>query len=112
MEEMVWVNVQARRMEVNLAPSKGSKRDTMATANDPNLSDPSTANLSDPNNSSDLNRGDQISSATTAATQGTRLRIAGQAGHETASGLARVNHHLVTSGLNIMLRISRLRLRW
>jgi hypothetical protein len=109
MEEMVWVNVQARRMEVNLAPSKGSIRDTMATANDPNSS---TANLSDPSSSIDLIKSDQISSATTAATQGTQLRIAGQAGLEMASGLARVNHHLVTIGLINMPRISRLRLRW
>jgi hypothetical protein len=111
MEEMVWVNVQARRMEVNLAPSKGSIRDTMATANDPNSS---TANISDPSSSSssDLIKSDQISSATTAATQGTQLRIAGQAGLEMASGLARVNHHLVTIGLINMPRISRLRLRW
>jgi hypothetical protein len=109
MEEMVWVNVQARRMEVNLAPSKGSIRDTMATANEPN---PSTANISDPSSSSNLIRSDQISSATTAATQGTQLRIAGQAGLEMASGLARVNHHLVTIGLINMPRISRLRLRW
>jgi len=94
---------------MNLVPNRGTVVATMATANDPLPS--GAPNLSDPS-SSDLNRGDQISSATSASTQGTQLRPAGQAGLGKASGLVKVNHHQVTIGLSNMLKTSRPRLQW
>jgi hypothetical protein len=109
MELLVLVNVQARRMVVNRALSRGNAMATLVRANDLNLHD--DLNLNNDSNSYVLNRGTLISGAPTATMLVTQRKAVRHAGQEMASGLAKANHPVATSGLSNMLR-TRPRLQW